>query len=465
MTFEGVFTRVNPRLAEFFGRSPEEVRAHKFADLTHPDDIAASVALVGELKAGERESFALDKRYIHKSGKVLWAHSTVSLVRDPADGKPSRLIAIVEDISERRAAEERLRFQADMLDSVGEAVIATKPDGTLVYLNRYAESLYGWDKEEALGRNIVDLLVPEGAPHSRSQDAMTRLRGGERSSGEHLLRRRDGSTFHASSSATPLRNEQGEVEAIIGVSNDITERKRVQNQLAESEAQLRALTARLQRLREEERTRIAREIHDELGQMLTGLKMDLRWVEQRLETIADEALQPVAERIVASTELTDAVIRTVQAIAAELRPSVLDTLGLAPALEFEARRFQNRTGITCVVERPTEMQPLSADVNTALFRIYQECLTNVARHARASRVDVVLQARDGSVRLMVRDNGVGKPDLERAAAGSLGILGIRERVGLLNGEVSFSSQEGRGTTVDVRLPGQQLGGADEGSNC
>ena len=456
LTFEGAFARVNPRLCAFLGYSSDELQARSFMDVTYPDDVAPSLALIAELSAGKRDSVGLDKRYIHKDGHVLWAHSTVSLIREPEDGKPCGLIAITEDISARRAAEERLRFQADMLDSVGEAVIATKPDGTLIYWNRYAESLYRWRKEEALGRNVVDLLAPAGPRRQASEDAMARLSAGQRTSGEYLLRRSDDSTFEAFASATPIINSKGEVEAVIGVSNDISERKDVQRQLAESEAQLRALTARLQRLREEERTRIAREIHDELGQMLTGLKLDLRWVQHRLEALDTKGAKPITERVVAGMELTGSIIKAVQAIAADLRPSVLDTFGLAPALEFEASRFERRTGIQCAIDRPAEIQPLSADVTTALFRIFQECLTNVARHSEASRVDVFLEVPGGDAHLVVQDNGIGITNLPRAAAGSLGIVGIRERVGLLNGTVSFSSDRGEGTRVEVRIPKRQI---------
>jgi hypothetical protein len=143
----------------------------------------------------------------------------------------------------------------------------------------------------------------------------------------------------------------------------------------------------------------------------------------------------------------------VQGIAAELRPGVLDSLGLRSALEFEARRFQERTGTACVVRPATvEMPPLSAEINTALFRIFQECLTNVARHARATRVDVVLESAGDEVHLCVSDNGRGMRDIERVATESLGLLGVRERVKLLGGDVTFSSTEGSGTTIDLRVP-------------
>ena len=452
MSFEGSFQSVNPRLCELFGYSSEELLKAKFSDITHPDDLPRSLELVGDLAAGQRDSFAIDKRYVRKDGHVIWALSTVSLLRD-RDGKPQSLIAVVEDISARKEAEEKLRFQAHMLDSAGAAIVATDPDGVTIYVNRHAELLYGWPKEEAIGRSIIDLLLPPDlAERAKVQDVMAELRAGQHSSGEYFLRRRDGSTVRVAISLSVVRDAAGGVQAIIGICRDVTEIDRAREQLVQSEGRLRGLTARLESSREEERTRIAREIHDELGQLLTGLKMDLRWVEDWLEKSDDVRLRPFLDRIVGSTELTDAIIKAVQSIAADLRPGILDAVGLASALDFEARRFRERTGTPCTVDHPEEMPPLSADVTTSLFRIFQECLTNVARHSAATAVDVMLKANGDEIILSVADNGRGMRDIDRVAVESLGLLGISERVKLLGGSVSFSSIEERGMTVVVRLP-------------
>lgn len=330
MTFDGKFEKVNPRLCELLGYSSAELLKLKFSDITYPEDLPRSVQLVAELAQQQRNFFATDKRYLRKDGRVIWALSTVSLMRD-ADGKPQSLIAIVEDISARKEAEEKLLFQAHMLDHIGEAIIATSPDGTVIYWNRRAESLYGWSKAEAIGRPVMEIAVPE-TTRPDADAVMEMMRRGGRSSGEYLLRHRDGSTFPAFVSNSVLVDAQGEIQAIIGISQDVTERNRARRRLVDSEARLRALTGRLEKSREEERTRIAREIHDELGQLLTGLKMDLRWVENWLEKNDDPKLRPFLDRIVGGTELTDTVIKAVQAIATDLRPGVLDTLGLAAAL-------------------------------------------------------------------------------------------------------------------------------------
>jgi signal transduction histidine kinase len=216
---------------------------------------------------------------------------------------------------------------------------------------------------------------------------------------------------------------------------------------------LRALLARLQRLREEERTRIAREVHDVLGQMLTGLKMDMAWCERRFPRIADEPLrQTLQEKLAGTSRLLDAMIDSVQKISRELRPSVLDNIGLGAALEFEARQFQERTGIICKVSVPSETSSLEPDRATGMFRAFQEMMTNVARHARATRVSIALTQTGSGVTLEVKDNGRGIRKEELAHANSLGLLGMKERASLLGGKMEFRGEAGAGTTVTLTIP-------------
>ena len=237
ITFEGQFERVNPKLCELFQYSSDELLKLNVADITHPDDLPRSLELIGEIAAGRRESFAIDKRYLRRDGSVMGAFSTVSVLRD-LEGRPESLIAVVEDMSARQEAEQRLRFQAHMLDNVGEAVIATDPAGLIVYANDCAETLYGWRKEELIGQSVVDMIAPQP---NRQQAAVIveKLRNGETWSGEFPVQRRDGTTFDAFVINSPLVDERGELIAIVGISKDITERKRAETALRESEERLR----------------------------------------------------------------------------------------------------------------------------------------------------------------------------------------------------------------------------------
>jgi signal transduction histidine kinase len=222
-------------------------------------------------------------------------------------------------------------------------------------------------------------------------------------------------------------------------------------QQLESHAQLRALASHLQRIREEEKTRIARDLHDDLGQLLTGLKMDLAWIEGQLEAMPPgPEVNALLDRTLAAGDLSDETIAHVQRIAAELRPAALDRLGLSAALQQEARRFRERTGIRCTTTTPELLPPHSPDVATALYRIAQEALTNVARHARASEVTIELTVADAALLLTIEDDGVGFD--AGARAGSLGLLGMSERASLVHGQLEVGRRAPRGTTVSARAP-------------
>lgn len=225
------------------------------------------------------------------------------------------------------------------------------------------------------------------------------------------------------------------------------ERRQAEDKLRESHEQLRALSVYLQYVREEERTRIAREIHDELGQSLTSLKFELA----NLAT-PDARVLSLPDAMRSATGRIDAIIQTVRRISTELRPGILDDLGLVAAIEWQALEFQTRTGIECAVVANIEEPLLGEEAKTALFRIFQETVTNVLRHAEAKRVEIKLSESDGRVRLTVRDDGRGIRLAEISGTHSLGLLGMRERAMLLNGNFHIAGAPGQGTTVTVDVP-------------
>jgi len=232
------------------------------------------------------------------------------------------------------------------------------------------------------------------------------------------------------------------------LTREIAERRLIEEQLRESKENLRALAARLRSVVEEERTRISREIHDELGQALTGLKMDLTWLTSRLPK-DQKVLRGKTKSIF---ELIDGTIQSVRRIASGLRPEVLDEVGLSAAIGWQARDFQKRTGIRCKVTLPSDSAKLDRDRSTAAFRIFQELLTNVVRHANATAVEVVLTVNQGELLLEVRDNGKGIPDGKFDSPKSLGLLGMRERASLLGGKVDIAKTPGKGTKASVLIP-------------
>jgi signal transduction histidine kinase len=236
---------------------------------------------------------------------------------------------------------------------------------------------------------------------------------------------------------------------IIGAIRDITMRKQFEEVLRSSHEQLQQLTSSLQAAREEERIRIARELHDELGGAMTSIKMDLA----RLRRLAPQPESAAFTEMAASmSALIDTTVQTVRRIATDLRPGLLDDFGLVAALEWQLGEFAKRTGIECHIKTNVETVDLPPDSATGVFRVFQEALTNVARHAQAARVVVSLVKNDDHLVLQVRDDGRGVAELELLGTKSLGLLGMRERVRSFSGELLIHGLPGQGTTVRVTIP-------------
>ena len=227
--------------------------------------------------------------------------------------------------------------------------------------------------------------------------------------------------------------------------------------LRESEDKLRRLAAHLISVREEERAHIAREIHDELGQVLTGIKMEVGWLAKRLKEPA------LLEKTESMSKLIDSTVQTVRKIATGLRPEMLDDMGLIAAVAWQAKEFQKRTGIRCRTKLPPEGTKLDLEVSTTAFRIFQEILTNVARHSRATRVDIELTVDEERLALEVADNGVGIPSADLNGRKSLGLLGMQERALLFGGHVGITGTPGQGTRVSVTIPIRKLDNPPKGA--
>jgi signal transduction histidine kinase len=247
------------------------------------------------------------------------------------------------------------------------------------------------------------------------------------------------------------RQEKWEVEFLQAVADTLAgaiAHKDAERMLKESYKQLRNLTGHLQSVREEERARIARDIHDELGQLMTALKIDLTWLNSRPHK--DQEAFP--EKIKAMIELIETGNKTIQRISSELRPSMLDDLGLAAAIEWQAGEFQKRTGIECEVKMIPEDLVLDKELATNIFRIFQEAITNVVRHADATRVEVNLKADSSDIELVIKDNGKGISQEQISSPYSFGLVSMRERVFPWNGRVEISGKENKGTTLKVNIP-------------
>jgi PAS domain S-box-containing protein len=370
---------------------------------------------------------------------------------------------IYQDITERKRAEEALKESEEryrQLFSNAPAGIyeIDLTTGRLLSVNDVICKYTGYTRDELLAINALDLLT--GESQKIFMERMAGYAAGEPvpSILEYQARSKSGREFWMSLNARYFHKEGVPVRATV-VAYDITERKRTEEELRTSSLQLRALAVRLQQIREYERIMIAREIHDEMGGGLTGLKMDLSWLSRKMGD-ADPCEERVAlmDKIHKSNALIDQMIHVVRRISTDLRPSVLDDLGLIAALEWQLLEFTSRTEIQHEFIKTFDYVYLEEDTSVAVFRIFQEALTNVMRHSRATKVVVVLLEGerslfgDESLVLEIRDNGRGITEEEILNKDSLGLLGMKERVLTFGGELSIRGEPGGGAALVLKIP-------------
>jgi PAS domain S-box-containing protein len=360
------------------------------------------------------------------------------------DGKIIGTLGLALDITERKRAEAELqeserRWKAIVSQAPGFVTIMDE-EGRILYINRVSP---GYVMEDVIGTSTLDFLLPSYRPIARRAYRKAFQKGEIVTYDVEGQITKDRTAWYRSRVGPLYRN--GKISSLILVSTDISENKRAEVALKGSFERMRQLAARLQSVREEERQRISLEIHDRLGQALTGLKLDL-------SSMAPGAGRENRPRFKSILQSLDDTIRAVRKISTELRPAVLDSLGLKAAIEWQAREFQTRTKTTVRLKIPARDIDPGPDQSVALFRIFQEILTNVARHAEARSVQVDLNRAPRELRLTVADNGRGITKKALSDPASLGLLGMRERALPFGGTVDIEGQRGRGTKVTVRLP-------------
>jgi len=362
---------------------------------------------------------------------------------------PERLAAISAELSRRQQEQHAVRQRSELLQTIFDNIpvmIARfgAATGRLLVANREWERVLGWTVEEAQRIDFLAELFPDPAEQRRASEVM-RLKSYDWTA--FKIRTRSGRMIDTVWTRVALSDD-----TTISFGRDITKNQRTMDLLRQSHEGLRALSARLHAAREEEGARIAREVHDQVGQMLTALRLDVGWLERQLQAPAPAAREALAGKLNDMSQLLDLASDAVHRIISELRPGILDELGLEAAVEWYVAEFEKRTGISCRLVSTMAGTALSPDQATALFRILQEALTNVARHAGATAVAIRLAAEDGRVTLEISDDGSGIPAEKIDDSRSIGLLGMRERAHALGGEVAIRPHPTKGTTVEVILP-------------
>ena len=359
-------------------------------------------------------------------------------------------------VNSRGKAEEASKLAnlelTQIFETSADAMRVVDRDFNVLRINQTFSTLSGMPREEIIGKKCFDVL--HGPLCETPSCPLVRILNNEdRVEIDSEKMRKDGTKIPCIITATPFRGTNGDIIGIVEDFKDISGRKRSEQELMESRGKLRNLAAHLQVIREEERERIAHEIHDELGQALTALKMDVHWIRRKLSEPEDS----LVKKTITMSTLIDSTVHSVKRIISELRPRLLDDFGLAAAIEWQVEEVVERTGIQCDIELEPEDIVLDEARSIAVFRIFQEALTNITRHAHATRVRVSLKENAFAVKMRVSDNGKGISKKQLSGLQSFGLIGMRERAHTFGGKLIISGTRGGGTTLDVSIPIQGKG--------
>lgn len=424
--------------------------ADSWRSLIHPEDRERAENTLSDHFEGRTEGYSNEFRMRTKSGGWRCILSRGMVTVRNSKGHPVRMIGTHTDLTESYEAEAALKESEERFRSLIEhapVAIGVAREGKTVYGNEALFRLFGvTNRLEVIGRSLTERVAPQDKEQV-AERAMRRSHGEPAEDDfEMLAMRQDGGQFPCRVAVSMLALSDG--PANLAFFFDLTAQKESEKRLEDSRGKMRSLAIHLLHAREEERKNVAREIHDELGQILTALKMDLQWIEKRLAP----RTPLIMEKINGVVGLADQTIQMVHRISSELRPGMLDDLGLAAAVEWLGGDFSRRNGIPCRVDITALESRIGGNSSTALFRIIQEALTNVARHAHASHASVELWEAEGALTVRVQDDGTGVTEEQATSPQSFGLIGIRERAEGLGGEISIAGRPGKGTTLTVTIP-------------
>jgi PAS domain S-box-containing protein len=443
-------TFLNPVASALTGWQPEEAQNQPVGDvfkiINEKSGMSADDEVLQVLEERRILTVANNVALITRDGREISVeHSAAPILAGKE--KVIGVVLVFRDVSERRQEQIETAEQAALLELTQDSVFVMDMKGTVLFWSRGAEAMLGYSKSQAAGTISHDLLRTDfPQPLAEIREELLRVGHWE---GDLMMTAQDGRRIVVSSRWALQWGKRDQAPRVLVINSDITQRKLGEESLVLQKEQLRALAERLQWVREDDRKRVARDLHDQIGQILTAIKMDMTWMTRHLPESEDAVLARLKESI----QLINDGVKSVRTICSGLRPGVLDDLGLAAAIEWQASEFASRNGIQCQVSVPPVDLHLDGDRATATFRIFQECMTNVIRHAQAKSVRVALVQEEENILLVVEDDGIGFSESGLSnTLGSLGLLGMKERAQFCGGDVQISSSPGKGTTVTVRVP-------------
>lgn len=438
---EGDYVDANTSATILTGYTKDELLKLNITDIIDHNNLDERPLLFNELKKG---MVVINERVIRqKNGNPINVEISAKMLHD------GRFQAIVRDITTRKKTEEEIRMSEHKYrllfnQNPMPMWMISLPQRNFLDVNDAAIEFYGYSKQEFLHMNIKDLR-PE-SDTMKFSDIIGTYKTGINNTGIWNHKKKNGEIVRVNIITHDIMYEGRQAKLVLA--NDITEKIEAEEKLKKSHEELRQLATHLQDIREDERTRIAREIHDELGQQLTGLKMDLSWLSKKMNGQHPDITEKMAE----SLKLVDDTVKTVRRIATQLRPSILDDLGLISAMEWQSEEFEKRFHISTFFQSNVPTIDIEPEIATGLFRIFQECLTNVLRHSKAVEVNTSLHLKDDVLSLTITDNGVGFNSDEIENKKTLGLLGMKERTLMMGGNYHIKSKSGEGTSVVISVP-------------
>ena len=402
---------------------------------------------------------SMDIPFILVTGTVS-EEFAASIIRMGADDyilkdRLARLPAAINTALHKKRSEAAIKQAEEIrrliMNASMDAIICIEPDSSIKMWNLRAEAIFGWTEHEVIGKPLIEIIIPSRFREDYNKNFNLYLQTGQgpvlNSLVEIAAVHRSGKEFPIEFAIVPVKKTSEDF--FCAFIRDITLRKKGEEKLKRSYEEIRRLASHLQNVREEERLIISREIHDELGQQLTVMKMDISMLKKKLAATPNEAAQ---EKLRELDQMMDETIKTVRKIAADLRPGLLDDLGLNAAIEWHLNEIEKRTGIAVQYKGLSEEFSLPVASKTALFRIVQESLTNVVRYAKAKTVHISLDRKDGQLFLKIKDDGIGFDPEKISAKKTFGFVGMRERTAMMGGSFEVDSMPGKGTAITVQVP-------------
>ncbi|WP_051189473.1 PAS domain-containing sensor histidine kinase [Daejeonella oryzae] len=343
------------------------------------------------------------------------------------------------------SGEELLRF-VPILENISDFVWITDIHDRIIFINREARDALDYSETDS-DLLIENLYLPSAYKIFKEEGVLSAIRTGIWKTQTTWIAKNKREII-VSQSLLCHKSKEGVPQYFSAIARSNPAVKNSEEELLKMNEQLRSLSAHLLKIREEERSRISREIHDELGQLLTGMKMDVSWINKRLKS-EDSAIQ---NKIVSLLDLIDMTISSVRRISSDLRPGILDDFGLSEALEWQAIEFQKRSGINCHLDLRVDLPLIDKNLSITLFRIFQESLTNITKHSQAQNVWLQIKTIDNFINFRIEDDGIGMDISTIKTKYTLGLIGMQERINMVNGEFSVTSSPGNGTVITVNVP-------------